>query len=130
MTLTRTLAAAVLATALALGAAHAATEAPYDQAAVTAAQQAGKPVLLHVTAPWCPVCKQQKPILAKLLEDPAYKDLQVFDIDFDTQKDLLRTLGVQKQSTFIAFHGTKEEARSTGVTDPAAIQALVAKTNG
>ena len=110
--------------------AQAATEAPYSQAAFAAAQAAGKPILLHVTAPWCPTCAQQKPILAKLEADPAYADLQVFTIDFDTQKDLLRALNVRAQSTLIAYHGATEETRSTGATDPAAIAAVVARTKG
>ena len=110
--------------------AQAAAEAPYSQAAFAAAQAAGKPILLHVTAPWCPTCAQQKPIIAKLEADPAYKDLQVFLVDFDTQKDLLRALNVRAQSTLIAYHGAAEKARSSGATDPAAIAALVARTNG
>lgn len=110
--------------------AQAATEAPYSQAAFAAAQAAGKPILLHVTAPWCPTCAQQKPILAKLEADPANNDLQVFLIDFDSQKDLLRTLNVRMQSTLIAYHGATEETRSTGATDPAAIAAVVARTKG
>jgi len=126
----RFVAASLVAVVAPFAVAQAATEAPYSQAAFVAAQAAGKPILLHVTAPWCPTCAQQKPILAKLEADPAYKDLQVFLIDFDTQKDLLRALKVQMQSTFIAYHGATEEARLTGATDPAAIAAVVARTNG
>lgn len=126
----RLLAAALLAAAFAAGTAQAATEAPYSQAAFAAAQQQDKPILIHVTAPWCPVCAKQKPILAKLSSDPAYKDLQIFEVDFDSQKDLLRALGVQQQSTFIAYHGAAERARSTGATDEAAIRGVLDKSNG
>ena len=38
----------------------------YSQQAFSAAQAAGKPILPHITAPWCPTCKAQKPILSKL----------------------------------------------------------------
>ena len=38
----------------------------YSPQAFAAAQAAGKPILLHITAPWCPTCKAQKPILSKL----------------------------------------------------------------
>ncbi len=54
----------------------------------------------------------------------------MFDVDFDTQKELLRTMNVQKQSTFIVYHGTAERDRSTGETNEAAIRALLAKSNG
>ncbi len=126
----RLLAAALLAGLISTGAAVAATEAAYTPAAFTAAQQQGKPILVHVTASWCPVCAKQRPILAKLSAEPAFRHLQVFDVDFDTQKELLRTMGVQKQSTFIVYHGGAERDRSTGETNEAAIRALLAKSNG
>ncbi len=116
----------------ALGAAPAlaATEIPYTQAAFQAAQTANEPIIVWVHATWCPTCAKQAPILAKLEADPAYKNLKVFKVDFDSQKDVTRAMGVQMQSTLIAFHGTKEEARSTGQTDEAAIRAIVAKSAG
>ena len=32
---------------------------PFDQAAFDAAQKAGKPILVWVHTPWCPVCREQ-----------------------------------------------------------------------
>src|SRR4051812_47075562 len=40
----------------------------YDVAAFQAAVDAGKPILVHVTAPWCGECKAQKPIVAALAD--------------------------------------------------------------
>lgn len=54
-------------------------------------------------------------------------DLVVYDVDFDTAKDVLRQFRVSQQSTLIVFKGQKEAARSTGETDPASLRALVAK---
>jgi thioredoxin 1 len=105
----------------------AADKHPFDQKAFEAAQSAGKPVLVEVTAPWCPVCKAQAPILSKLKSEPRFKELVSFDIDFDSQKDLLKKFGVQKQSTLIVFKGKREEGRSTGVTDAKAIDTLLSK---
>jgi thioredoxin-like negative regulator of GroEL len=110
--------------------AHAATEAPFTQAAFEAAEQAGKQILVHIEAPWCPTCAKQRPVIAKLAAEPAYADLIIYKVDFDHQKDVVRNFGAQMQSTLIAFHGKTEEARSTGDTDPASITALVAKTKG
>lgn len=107
--------------------ASAADKAPFDQAAFAAAQAAGKPILLEVTAPWCPTCKAQAPILSRLKGEPRFKDLVNFNIDFDTQKDLLKTFNVRMQSTLIVFKGKQETGRSTGDTNPASIEALVAK---
>lgn len=121
----------LLASALALLAlarlARAATVAPFTAAAFKAAQDAGRPILVHIQASWCPTCAKQRPILGQLEAQPAFKSLAVFVVDFDTQKDVVSALHATMQSTLIAFHGTKEEARSVGVTDPAAIRALVEK---
>ena len=101
----------------------------YSQKSFQAAQAAGKPILLHITAPWCPTCKAQKPILSRLEGTPKFKNLVVLDIDFDTSKPLLRKLHVAQQSTLIVYKGKTEVGRSTGDTDPASIEALLAKAN-
>ena len=108
----------------------AATELPYTQPAFEAAQKANEPILVWVHATWCPTCAKQAPILAKLEAEPRYKDLKVFKVDFDSQKDVVRALGVQMQSTLIAYRGAKEEVRSTGQTDEATIRTVVGKTAG
>lgn len=100
----------------------------FDAKAFEAAQMAGKPVLIEVTAPWCPTCKAQKPILFNLGKDPKFKDMVVFQIDFDTQKDLLRKFDVRMQSTLISYKGTQEVGRSTGDTNAASIEALLVKS--
>lgn len=92
------------------------------------AQSAGKSILVEVTAPWCPSCKAQAPILGELLAKPKFKDLVVFKIDFDSQKDLLRKFDVFMQSTLISFKGAKEVERSTGSTNAAAIEAQLDKS--
>jgi thioredoxin 1 len=119
----------VLSTALSLGSlATAEDRLPFDQAAFEAAQAAGKPILVEVWASWCPTCKAQAPILARLKSEPRFKQLVSFGIDFDTQKDLMKRFNVQTQSTLIVFKGKQETGRSTGVTDPAAIESLLAKS--
>ena len=122
-------AAAALFGMVAFGTAQAATEMAYSDAAFAAAKAAGQPIVIHVTAPWCPTCAKQKPILAALYDSPEFKTLQVFDVDFDTSKPLLQTLHVQMQSTLIVYHGATEEARATGTTAAPAIHELLAKAN-
>ena len=102
--------------------------AKFDAKAFETAQAAGKPILIEVTAPWCPTCKAQKPILSNLAAKPKYKNLVALEIDFDSQKELLRKFGVSMQSTLIAFKGTKEVGRSTGDTKASSIEGLLDKT--
>lgn len=127
-----TIASAIaLAAALALsGPARAATEAAFTQAQFEASEQQGRPILIHITAPWCPTCAQQRPVVEKLAADPRFAELIIYNVDFDTQKDVVRAFGAQSQSTLIAFHGKAETARSVGDTDPASITALVGRTLG
>ena len=106
----------------------AADNKPFEQTAFEAAQTAGKSILVEVTAPWCPVCKAQAPILSKLKAEPKFKELVGFNIDFDSQKELLKKFGVQKQSTLIVFKGKQEAGRSTGDTNADSIGALLGKS--
>src|SRR6266545_1339204 len=88
--------------------------APFDARAFEAAQTAGKPVLVEVHADWCPTCARQKPIIGELMSRRNMKKYEVFTVDFDTQKDLLKRFGAQQQSTLIVFKGKQEVGRSTG----------------
>lgn len=98
---------------------------PFDAKAFQASQAAGKSILIDVTAPWCPTCKRQRPIVQQIEKDRP--DLVVYEVDFDSAKDVLKQLRVQNQSTLIVFRGTNEMGRSTGDTDVRSIGALVAK---
>jgi thiol-disulfide isomerase/thioredoxin len=98
---------------------------PFNAQAFQAAQAAGKAILVDVTAPWCPTCRKQKPLIQAIEKEKP--NLVVYEVDFDTAKETLRRFRVQTQSTLIVFKGKDEVGRSTGDTDPARIRALVAK---
>lgn len=100
----------------------------FGQQAFAEAQKAGKPIFVGVHASWCPTCKAQDPILSELMSAPKFKDLLYFVVDFDEQKDAVKSFGVRMQSTLIAFKGDKETGRSVGDTDRASIAALLDKT--
>ena len=100
---------------------------PFTPADFDAAKAAGKPILVDVTAPWCPTCKAQRPILSSLEAEPKFKDLQVFDVDYDSRKDVVKQFRATMQSTLITYHGEKETGRSTGETKPEALSALLDK---
>jgi thioredoxin 1 len=120
---------AVVAATAALAAPAIATETKaFDPDSFTAAQQAGKPILVAVHASWCPICKAQKPILSEVMDNPKFKDLVYFVVDFDAQKDVVKRFGVRMQSTLIAFKGAAETGRSVGDRDRTSIAALLDKT--
>lgn len=126
----RTLNAACIGIAFALlglaPAAHALELRPYDAAALSALQGAGKPVAVHFHADWCPTCVNQKRSLEQLKDDAQLKDMTVLVADFDQEKDLRRQHKVRSQSVLIVFKGRAEVARSAGETKPEQLrQALV-----
>ena len=127
MRLKNILAATLFALAAMTAAAHATTVIPFTPQAFAAAQKAGKPILVDVWASWCPICKAQQPTLSAIESDPANKALTIYRVDFDSQKDVVKSFGVRMQSTLIVFHGATEKGRATGETDPARIRALVAR---
>ena len=100
----------------------------YSPEALAQAQSEGKPILVDVFAAWCSVCRAQSPILTQLTREPKYKDLVVLKADFDTQKDALKALNVQRQSTLIVFKGDEEVDRSVGDTSQLSIEGLLDKT--
>ncbi|CAN2533202.1 hypothetical+protein [Methylocapsa aurea] len=114
--------AVLLATPLFAAEKHAFTPQAFE-----AAQAAGKPILVEIHAPWCPTCKAQQPILEKLGKDHKFDALQVFEVDFDSQKDALRSFRATTQSTLIVFKGKSETGRSVGDTGAASIAALLDK---
>ncbi|MFL1464189.1 thioredoxin family protein [Roseococcus sp. DSY-14] len=123
--LRRTALLALLAAPLARPAAAQAARQPFSAAAFAAAQEAGRPILVEVTAPWCPTCRVQRPHVDAALADPRLAEAILFTVDFDSQKDALRQLGVRQQSTLIAYRGREERGRATGVTQGAAIRELL-----
>jgi len=106
--------------------AHAAIQ-PFDKAKFDAALAQGKPVIVDFAADWCPTCKEQKPIVDALMDDPKRQKLTYFVADFDKETALKKRLHVTMQSTFLVFKGGKEIARSTGQTDKAELAGLFDK---
>jgi thiol-disulfide isomerase/thioredoxin len=102
---------------------------PYDKAAFTASQAAGKRIIVEIHADWCPTCQKQSAIFDGLKSDPRFQNVVVYRIDFDAQKDVVKEFGARSQSTLIVFKGAKETGRSVGSTDPKAIEMLLASAS-
>jgi thiol-disulfide isomerase/thioredoxin len=101
---------------------------PYDAAEFKAAQQAGKAIVVHVTAGWCPTCKAQHAAIDTLAKDPAYANVTIYDVDFDKEPSVWKGFGAQQQSTLIGYAGSKETARSVGETSSEALASVLQST--
>jgi thioredoxin 1 len=102
---------------------------PFDQATFDRLQSAGKPVVIHVHAGWCPTCRQQNPIIDALMKRPEYATFTVLKVDYDTQKDVRAALHVKDQSTLIVFRGRNEVARTVADVNPQTIAATLRKAS-
>ena len=122
------LASATLLMSFVAFAAQAAETQDYNAKAFAAAQAAGRPILVDIWASWCPTCKAQQPILGELEKQDKFKNLLVFRVDFDSQKDAVKAFGARMQSTLITFKGAAETGRSVGDTNAASIASLLDKT--
>ncbi len=124
--ITRIIATAVLLTASA--ASFALDIKPYSAQALSAEQQAGKPVTLHFHADWCPTCRAQDKVLQQWKGDASVPGTLLV-VDYDKEKELKKQLGVRTQSTLIAYHGSVEKARLAGETDADKLRAALLSAN-
>ena len=97
----------------------------YTPAAFSAAQEAGKTIVVDVHASWCPTCKAQAPTLDALRQDAQLEDAAFFKVDFDTHKAFLRDHRIPRQSTVLVFRGKKETARSIAESRPRQLREAV-----
>jgi thioredoxin 1 len=100
---------------------------PFTDADFAASQEAGEPILIAIHANWCPVCKVQEPIVARLHDQPKFRKMTIYRVDYDSQKDVVKRLGARMQSTLVTFKGKTETGRSAGDTDAKSIEALLSK---
>lgn len=99
---------------------------PYDKASADAAIASGKPVVIHVYAPWCLQCHMQATILDGLKSDPKLDHITFFKVSYDDQKDVVAALNCPR-STLIAYKGGKEVARmSWGMSQDSVVKILQA----
>ena len=101
---------------------------PFSQQEFDTLVQAGKPVVLDISATWCSTCKAQKTIIESLMKQPAYKDVTLLAVDFDADKPTVKKFKVTMQSTLVAFKGAQEVGRSVGDTTPSGLEGLIKKT--
>ena len=101
---------------------------PYSAQALSAEQQAGKPVTLHFHADWCPTCRAQEKVLQQWKGDASVPGT-VLVVNYDKEKELKTQLGVRTQSTLIVYQGRVEKARLAGDTAPDKLRAALLSVN-
>jgi thioredoxin 1 len=97
----------------------------FSDAAFKSAAKSGQPVLIEFHADWCPTCRAQEKVVNALVVDPAYRNVIVLRVLFDSEKDLLKRFRVRQQSTLIMYRNGEETARAVGMTNPSDIAQLL-----
>jgi thioredoxin 1 len=108
-------------------AAQAAGLLPFDVVRFEEARKTGKPIVLQVTATWCGPCQRLRKVVGGLLENPEFKDLVIFDADFDANKDALVKLNAHTVTTLVVYRDNVEILRSSGETRSDAVGAVLKK---
>ena len=84
-------------------------------------------MVLQVTAAWCGPCQRLRKVVSGLLENPEFRDLVIFDADFDANKDALVKLNAHTVTTLVIYRGSAEILRSSGETRPDAVEPVLKK---
>lgn len=88
-------------------------------------QASGKTQLLDFTATWCPTCRVQKKVLARLKDAGDLKGVELVEVDYDDESAVKKAFGVNSQSTFVVLQGMVETKRATGLTSEDDIRQFV-----
>jgi len=101
--------------------------APYRASEFTRRLATGNPLVVHVHADWCSVCRAQIPIMNRILSETPYRNVSAISVNFDKDKDFLTDFKIVRQSTIIVFRNGKEVARLSYDSDPQRIEQLLAR---
>jgi thioredoxin 1 len=120
--------ALVVTTTTVLGQGIVGPKVKFTKSRFDAAQQAGRSILVEVSAPRCLACKLQRAINDSFVAKPEFMSAALFEVEFDSQKDVPARFDVRRQSTLIAFKGRSEMNRSTGETKVGAVETILETT--
>ena len=100
--------------------------APYDKTALDTSIKSGAPVIVHVHAEWCTVCRRQISVLDELLRDPKFAKIQTVRVNYDRDRDFVSAYKIKRQATILTFKGGQEVARLEYNADSDRIRSVVA----
>lgn len=81
---------------------------PFTETRFRALQAEKALILVDVTASWCPTCARQAKAIAAYREAHPSVPLHVLSVDFDAQKEWVKTFKAPRQSTLILFRGSEQ----------------------
>lgn len=81
---------------------------PFTEARFKALQAQDQPILIDISATWCPTCKRQKAILREYQEENPGNGLHILNVDFDNQKEWVTYFKAPRQSTLILYSGKEQ----------------------
>jgi thioredoxin 1 len=84
--------------------------------------------IILVKADWCSTCHSQIKALQEIKKDKRYQNVKFFFIDYDQQKNLLKTMKVNSQSTIIALKKGQETTRLVAQDSVEDLKKLLDKT--
>ena len=132
----RLIVTALTMTVLGLAANFSIAQEPVDyRTAYHRAKEGEKPLLVLVTAEWCPPCQMmKKTTFPKLMEKKAFANFNFSKVDLDKEEALGRQLmGNQGIPQLIMFEKQGDQwvrRNLVGIQTPEAIEAFMAQANG
>jgi len=123
----RSLLAGVALGFLVVSGARAANKVPFEATAFKAARDSGKPVVLQVTATWCGPCQLMKRTVSELVERPDFKDVMIFEADYDANKEDLRQINAYNVTMLVLYRNKTEVQRTVGETQAEVIEPFLRK---
>jgi len=108
---------ALLGLILALSTARAASPKDFSAEHFQALQDRGEPVLVEISAEWCPVCAAQRKVLDDLYTKDAVREIHWLKMDWDAQREAAKDMGAWRQSTLVLFNNGSEVDRLVAQTD-------------
>jgi thioredoxin 1 len=123
----RTLLTGIALSFLTFPGAQATNKIPFDLTAFKAARDSGKPVVLQIAATWCGPCQVMKRTVSEIVERPEYRNVTIFEADYDANKEDLQKLNAYKVTTLVLYRNKKEVERTVGETRSEMIEPLLRK---
>lgn len=112
-----------------------AADGPMDyKTAYAKAQQGDKPLLVLVTATWCPPCQSMKSTtIPELLSKDAFKDFHYATVDLDAEAELAKRLignrGVPQLIVFQKLEGKWQKRYMSGYQTVANVETFILNQN-
>lgn len=83
----------------------------FDKAKFDKLVSEGKGIVVHIHATWCGTCKKQDRVLNEIAKESGDK-VSFLTVDFDNQKDAVKSFNTNDRSAIIVFKEGKEVSRT------------------